>query len=51
MASHVGVNTGSDNGLLPDGNKPLPEPMLPHDRMLSVAFSRDQLFIGQIGNL
>ena len=22
------VNNGSDNGLLPDGNKPLPEPML-----------------------
>ena len=28
MASEILVNTGSGNGLLPDGTKPLPEPML-----------------------
>ena len=26
----IGVNIGSGNGLLPDGTKPLPEPMLVH---------------------
>ena len=28
MVAYIWVNTGSDNGLLPDGTKPLPEPML-----------------------
>ena len=28
MATEIWVNTGSGNGLLPDGTKPLPEPML-----------------------
>ena len=28
MATEVWVNIGSGNGLLPDGTKPLPEPML-----------------------
>ena len=28
MASWIWVNIGSGNGLLPDGTKPLPEPML-----------------------
>ena len=28
MASEILVNTGSGNGLLPDGTKPLPEPIL-----------------------
>ena len=28
MALEILVNTGSGNGLLPDGTKPLPEPML-----------------------
>ena len=28
MATEICVNIGSDNGLLPDGTKPLPEPML-----------------------
>ena len=28
MASDILVNTGSGNGLLPDGTKPLPESML-----------------------
>ena len=27
MATQICVNIGSDNGLLPDGTKPLPEPM------------------------
>ena len=28
MAAGIQVNIGSGNGLLPDGTKPLPEPML-----------------------
>ena len=28
IAAEILVNTGSGNGLLPDGTKPLPEPML-----------------------
>ena len=28
MASQIGFNTRSDNGLVPDGTKPLPEPIL-----------------------
>ena len=28
------VNIGSGNGLLPDGNKPLPEPMLTYRHFL-----------------
>ena len=27
MATEIWVNIGSDNGLLPDGTKPLPEPI------------------------
>ena len=28
IATEIWVNIGSDNGLLPNGTKPLPEPML-----------------------
>ena len=28
MAAEIWINIGSANGLLPDGTKPLPEPML-----------------------
>ena len=28
MATEIWVNIGSGNGVLPDGTKPLPEPML-----------------------
>ena len=28
VVTEIGVNIGSGNGLLPDGTKPLPEPML-----------------------
>ena len=31
MAIEIWVNIGSANGLLPDGTKPLPEPMLTDD--------------------
>ena len=31
MASAILVNTGSGNGLLPDGIKPIPEPMMTPD--------------------
>ena len=31
MTTEIWVNIGSGNGLLPDGTKPLPEPMLNSD--------------------
>ena len=36
------VNIGSDNGLLPDGTKPLPEPMLTNHKWGLVAFTWGQ---------
>ena len=38
MATEIWVNIGSVNGLLPDGNKPLPEPMLTYRQYDPVAF-------------
>ena len=35
----IWVNIGSGNGLLPDGTKPLPEPMLTDDQWCVVAFT------------
>ena len=39
MATVILDNIGSDNGLLPDGTKPLPELMLTYHQRGSVAFS------------
>ena len=39
MALEILVNIGSGNGLLPDGTKPLPEPMLTNDQWGIVAFT------------
>ena len=39
MATWIEVNTGSGNGLLPDGIKPLHEPMLTNDEWGIVAFT------------
>ena len=36
MATENWVNIGSDNGLLPDGTNPLPEPMLIYHRYCPV---------------
>ena len=41
MALEILVNTGSGNGLLPDGTKPLPEPMLTYHQLVPVAFIYD----------
>ena len=38
MTSEKLVNIGSGNGLLPDGTKPLPEPMLSHHQRGNVEF-------------
>ena len=38
MAAEIWVNTGSGNGLLPDGTKPLPEPMLTYHQSGTVTF-------------
>ena len=43
MVTQMWVNIGSGNGLLPDGTKPLPEPMLTHHQCGSVALTQDQL--------
>ena len=32
MVTEIWVNIGSGNGLLPDGTKPLPEPMLTYHK-------------------
>ena len=32
-ATHIGVNIGSGNGLVPGGTKPSPEPMLTIDEV------------------
>ena len=37
--SDVHVNTGSPKGLLPDGTKPLPEPIMTYDQWGIVAFT------------
>ena len=39
MATEIYVNIGTGNGLLPDGTKPLPEPMLTYDQWGVVAFT------------
>ena len=39
MAKGILVNIGSGNGLLSDGTKPLPEPMLTNDQWVVVAFT------------
>ena len=39
MAAGVLVNIGPGNDLLPDGTKPLPEPMLTDDQWGVVAFT------------
>ena len=38
MATEIWVNIGSGNGLLPDGTKPLPEPMLTDPQWNPVTF-------------
>ena len=49
MATHIWVNTGSCNGLLPDGTKPLAKPMLTYHSRGSEAlrkpFSQEMLRI------
>ena len=45
MATKIWVNIGSGNGLLPDGNKPLPEPMLTDHQWSPVTF-----ILGQFHN-
>ena len=42
MATEIWVNIGSGNGLLPDGTKPLPEPMLTYQ------LERVTFFWGQV---
>ena len=38
MATEIWVNIGSGNGLLPDGTKPLPEPMLVKSSDINILF-------------
>ena len=39
MAIYISVNVGPGNGLLPDGTKPLPEPMLSYDAFCGIYLS------------
>ena len=41
MATEIGVNIGSSNGSLPDGTKPLPEPMLIYHHLGPMYSSED----------
>ena len=43
MASEIWVNIGSGNGMLPDGTKPLPEPMLTDHQWSQLTFILGQL--------
>ena len=40
----IRVKIGSGNGLLPDGTKPLPKPMLTYHKRHSVAFAWQQVY-------
>ena len=40
MATYIWVNIDSGNGLLPDGTKPLPEPMLTYHKYGPVTLSK-----------
>ena len=42
MATYILVNIDSGNGLLPDGTKPLPEPMLTYQQRCSVTFKWEE---------
>ena len=42
MVTKIWVNIGSGNGLLPDGTKPLPEPMLSYQKFGPVTFTWGQ---------
>ena len=42
IATQIWVNTGSGNGLLPDGSKPLPEPMMTSPQWCPMAFKWEQ---------
>ena len=44
MATEIWVNIGSANGLLPDGTKPLPEPMFTYHQLGPVAFIGVQFY-------
>ena len=46
MATLVWVNINSDNGLVPDGTKPLPELMLTDHQLGYVAFNLMIIFTG-----
>ena len=48
MATWPWINIGLGHGLLPDGNKPLPEPMLTSHYWGLVAFTQEQFYIFKI---
>ena len=50
MAAEIWVDIGSGNGLLPDGTKPLPGPVLIYDRR-SLWHSSDNNFVWSIQNI
>ena len=41
MVSQISVNIGPGNGLVPDGTKPLPEPMLTYHQWGYVALTQN----------
>ena len=44
MVTEIWVNIGSGNGLLTDGTKPLPEPMLTYHKYGPVAITQELFY-------
>ena len=44
MARAIWVNIGSGNGLMPDGTKPLPEPVLTYHKYGPVAITQELFY-------
>ena len=44
MATQIWVNIGTGNDLLPDGTKPLPEPMLTYHKYGPVAITQELFY-------
>ena len=45
MATEIWVNLDSGNGLLPDGTKPLPEPVMAYHQRWSVVFTESNFIL------
>ena len=51
MVTQIWVNVGLGNGLLADGTKPLPEPMLTYNQRWAMRAISHEVFINLIHNM